>query len=130
MDGRFRLMLYSKHANLLTRKLGRVRQITPIQCGPGWFDLIDQFSTTVGATARLTGFSLYLSAIQSHTGTLNIRWEPHHQLAKWETAKVRALVIQYVALSLTVCEVCGGRTEPKGDLFTRCRIHESRQHGS
>lgn len=102
---------------------GRIWQ-SNIECGDGWYDLIDQLGDSLNALARQTDISIFVPLVTSRLGALWVRWECQHQLLANERSAISEVLIRHAFMSRSICEVCARKLRPLPPMNPRCPRHE------
>lgn len=112
MDGALaRQIILNSPTIFSTQNAGRNSSVH-IECGDGWFDLVDRLGESLTSLSHQTGFQLYIPLVASRRNSLWVRWEAKHQLLSQEREDVERIVLRYAAISWTICEVCGRYIRP------------------
>lgn len=95
-----------------------------IECGDGWYDLVDQLGGSLNALTRQTDISIFVPLVTSRLGALWVRWECSHQLLRSEREAISDVLVRHAAMSRSICEVCARRLRPLPPMNPRCHSHE------
>lgn len=93
------------------------------ECGPGWYDIIDDLSSKlekeIEALAKDGDGSSYAVQVKEKYGTLRF-------YVSLETEKMGDLIEQAEEKTQSTCEVCGkeGKLIGEGWMKVRCKKHE------
>lgn len=115
--------LYERYAQLLVHRPGQGLHLPMhfgIECGDGWFDLVDRLLRLVQFRADHGGAQPAVLQIKQKFGSLKVYWRDADGVVDGMTAYAQDL-------SKTVCEVCGEAGTlllgNPGPFRTRCAAH-------
>lgn len=115
--------LYSTHPRLLVHRPGRGQHLPMhfgIQCGDGWWHLVDRLLNRAQVHADERGFQPVVLQIKEKQGALRVYWRDADEF-------IRGMTWFAEDLSASICEVCGlpGTlvTNRRGGRRTRCEPH-------
>lgn len=124
VDINLQQQLICSYPKIFTRKSGVRPDRARIECGDGWYGVVDQCAHDLQVLATKTGMMIYVPSVGSRLGALRIRWESSHQLLSCEHEAISRLQIRFSMLSRTMCEVCGRSLRLIDPLQARCRFHD------
>jgi hypothetical protein len=98
---------------------------TEIQCGSGWFCILDQLAYDLTALSALGGYRIFLTRVGKRNNELWVDWISSHELLNCEVAAVNEVILHNSIMSRQLCGVCGRLQVPITcqPLLSRCEHH-------
>jgi hypothetical protein len=101
----------------------RMPQLAKIDCGNGWYHVLNQIAFELISLSRQSGFQVRILGACNRFGALHIRWISLNELLASEREAVAELVLYHAAMSRFQCEVCGRYLPRNNPLIPRCEFH-------